>query len=550
MKKLYISIFAVIMVMGLVGAVGIDNPDIPLAKKVDSIDTIIANLTSNYSLDSDKVDGYDASAFAKLYENNNFTHNMTISHAVFNMIGSGGAFSFNSNNGNLAVATSGSILLDSSFDANINSDSNAQISAENEITLISVDDTINIISGGEITDDSDLNVQVGRNILLNAGNTTQVTNNLVGINNNNASFSYYEGNGTLLTDVAKLNVNNYFDGWNWFGLYTFGQGGMYYDGDIIVEHNAGNIEFGNSNYGTDIEGDVITIQPSGSNAMNFLGTQMNYFKNMVSNNNANITTYKLTANKIDVTEYIDAILYYGNGSQLTGVCLANGTNCIASGGNPFNQDLNTTNNITAKVMNASYYESSVKTTSLLPLQIIWSKIDGHAFDSIYNVTMNQFGQVSYEIEGGLSTNKGFYYRSPVHFEDDVFFSADTHAKFGTGIISQNAVSNLDVGSTISISGDTENLSLLYYAGDDNTFWRFGTDPDRDGNIVLAKPPNSANLGYVNPYIEYSKVDETIIIYKELIVNNDTTFNGNVTINGNLNVSGCIIYNGGSVGTCV
>lgn len=43
---------------------------------------------------------------------------------------------------------------------------------------------------------------------------------------------------------------------------------------------------------------------------------------------------------------ISATRFIGNGSKITDVCLSNGTGCLSSSGNPFDQELNTTDNVT------------------------------------------------------------------------------------------------------------------------------------------------------------------------------------------------------------
>lgn len=71
------------------------------------------------------------------------------------------------------------------------------------------------------------------------------------------------------------------------------------------------------------------------------------------NQNLN-TTNDVKFNSINASLNVTAQIYYGNGSKLSGVCLQNGSNCaIAPAINPFDQNLNTTNNVKFNSINYS-----------------------------------------------------------------------------------------------------------------------------------------------------------------------------------------------------
>lgn len=84
--------------------------------------------------------------------------------------------------------------------------------------------------------------------------------------------------------------------------------------------------------------------------------------------NWNVGGYNLTNIDYVITDYI-----FGNGEGLTGVCLANGTNCLPSGGgggNPFNQSLNTTDNVTFNEISLNNYNVSIALANSLSSSLI------------------------------------------------------------------------------------------------------------------------------------------------------------------------------------
>jgi hypothetical protein len=71
---------------------------------------------------------------------------------------------------------------------------------------------------------------------------------------------------------------------------------------------------------------------------------------------------------------------------------------------------------------------------------------------------------------------------------------------------------------------------------------YGTNVNVSGNLSIGEGDSKLTMYSNNTHFVYSFTDD--------IVHMNLTATGNVTITGNIEIAGCLIYNGGTLGTCL
>lgn len=211
----------------------------------------------------------------------------------------------------------------------------------------------------------------------------------------------------------------------------------------------------------------------------------------------------MNGNDILNVDNINASYFLGNGSTLSGVCLSNGTNCIAQSSNPFNQVLNTTSNVTFNEVNINKLITSyIEPVSGENFNLIAAGSEELYFEGS-KITMNS--------PADALTYSG--YDISFNAQNDVIFNSDYTITFNPSsqtTISLNNNANLFLGDphytfngeTITISGTDASITQEDPAGSGatNTFFgsTFGSAGGTvtlgtNGNIIQNNVPDANNF---------------------------------------------------------